>query len=104
MHMSRSSLGKSMMNSEELSINVCVVCALAEEAKAFLDVVSEQCQVMFISRTSPRYGYDYRFATIQNNKKETLTLHVSWLPHYGPQEMILHLTHVLEEYSPRFAA
>ena len=92
------------MNSEELSIDVCVVCALAEEAKAFLDIVSEQCQTTFLSRTSPRFRYDYRFATIQNNKKETLTLHVSWLPRYGPQEMALQLTHVLEEYAPRFAA
>jgi tetratricopeptide (TPR) repeat protein/nucleoside phosphorylase len=80
------------------------VCALAEEARAFLDVVSEQCQTTFVLRTSPHYGYDYRFATIQNNKREALRLHVSWLPRYGPQEMVLHLTHVLEEYAPRFAA
>src|SRR5438270_3509391 len=85
-------------------INVCVVCALAEEAGAFLDIVSKQCQAVFVSRTSPRYGYDYRFATIHNNGGEKLTLHVSWLPRYGPQEMVLHLTHVLEEYSPRFVA
>jgi nucleoside phosphorylase len=92
------------VNSEELLVDVCIVCALAQEAKAFLDVVSEQCQITFESRTSARHGYDYRFAAIQNNKKETLTLHVSWLPRYGPQAMILHLSHVLEEYQPRFAA
>ncbi len=41
-------------------LDVCIVCALAEEAGALLDVVSEQCQTTFIARTSPRYGYDYR--------------------------------------------
>jgi hypothetical protein len=93
-----------MVNGGELAIDVCVVCALAEEARAFLDVVSEQCQTTFLLRTSPRYGYDYRFVAIQNDKGETLRLHVSWLPRYGPQETVLHLTHVLEEYTPHFAA
>ena len=31
-------------------------------------------------------------------------LHVSWLPRIGLQETILHLSHILEEYHPRFAA
>src|SRR6266567_6999183 len=84
--------------------DVCIVCALAEEARALLDVVSEQCHATFISRTSPRYGYDFQTTTIQNNKGETLVLHVSWLPRIGPQETILHLSHVLEEYPPRFVA
>src|SRR6266851_4063205 len=92
------------MSSQNDLVDACVVCAMAEEAKAFLDTISELCQTSFISRMSPRYGYDYRVTTIQNNRGELLTLHVSWLPRYGPQETILHLSHVLEEYSPRFAS
>ena len=89
---------------EETSVDVCVICALAEEAKALLDVVSEQCHITFISRTSPHYGYDFQTTTIQNNQGEPLALHVSWLPHVGPPETILHLSHILEEYHPRFVA
>jgi len=94
----------SIVNREEPSTDVCIVCALAEEAKALLDVVSEQCHAVFVSRTSPRYGYDYQEATIQNNLGEPLALHISWLPRTGPPETVLHLSHVLEEYHPRFVA
>lgn len=81
--------------------DVCVVCALAEEARAFLEMVTQSCQVTFEERLSRRYHYDYRSATITNRKQEPLALHVSWLPCYGPQEMVLHLTRVIEEYRPR---
>lgn len=95
--------GNSRVNGEELPVDVCVVCALAEEAQAFLEVVSKEQQTTFTERLSLQYRYDYRFATLQNNNGETLTLHVSWLPRYGPQEMVLHLSRVLEEYHPCIA-
>ena len=82
--------------------DVCIVCALPEEAKAFLRIVAEQCDVTFTERSSPRYQYPYRAATILNHKDEPLELHLSWLPSYGPQQMIRHLTRVLEEFQPRF--
>jgi WD40 repeat protein/nucleoside phosphorylase len=84
-------------------LDVCIVCALADEARAFLQTVAQRCQVPIEERISPQHRYDYRFATIENHKKEPLTLHVSWLPRYGPQEMVLHLTHVIEEFQPRMA-
>jgi nucleoside phosphorylase len=93
-----------MISGESLSVDVCVVCALAEEARAFIEVVSEQQQTSFTARVSPQYRYDYRFATIRNSCGETLTLHVSLLPRYGLQEMMLHLSRVLAEYRPRLAA
>ncbi len=55
------------MNGEELPVDVCVVCAFAEEAQAFLEVVSAEQQTSFMKRVSPQYRYDYRFATLQNN-------------------------------------
>src|SRR5256714_15550999 len=85
------------------SFDVCVVCALPEEARAFLDVVRSQCESTIEERSSPRYHFSYRFVTIKNNKDEPLTLHISWLPRYGPQEMTLHLSRLLEECQPRIA-
>src|SRR5438128_1976120 len=83
--------------------DVCIVCALPEEARAFLEVVEPQCEEALEEHVSPRYHYSYRIATIKNSKDESLNLHVSWLPHYGPQEMTLHLSRVLEECRPRIA-
>src|SRR5258706_16114015 len=82
---------------------MCVVCALAEEARAFLEVVRRQGEGAIEERSSPRYQYSYRLARIKNDQDESLTLHISWLPRYGPQEMTLHLSRVLEECQPRIA-
>ena len=83
--------------------DICIVCALPEEARAFLEVVQPQCEDTFEEHVSPSYHYSYRFATIKNDKEEPLNLHVSWLPRYGPHEMTLHLSRVLEECQPRIA-
>ena len=91
------------MEKRDHSFDVCVVCALPEEARAFLEVVRQQCHIAFEEHLDPQDNYDYRLATIQNNKGEALSLHVSWLPRYGPQEMVLHLQRVLKEYQPRMA-
>jgi nucleoside phosphorylase len=84
-------------------VDVCIVCALPEEAGAFLEVMREQYQGVIEEGFSARYGYSYRFVTIKNHRDESLNLHISWLPRYGPQEMTLHLPHVLEECLPRIA-
>src|SRR5947209_10643273 len=89
------------MGSEIQQADVCIVCALPEEAKALLRIVEEQCHVTFAERSSPRYQYTFRAAMIPNHKNEPLHLHLSWLPSYGPQQMVRHLSRVLEEYQPR---
>src|SRR5216683_2480501 len=91
------------MEKHTLSFDVCVVCALPEEIKAFLKVTQQQCEGAIEERLSSRHGYSYRFATIKNNKGKSLNLHISWLPRYGPQEMTLHLSRILEECQPRIA-
>ncbi len=91
------------MEKRDHSFDVCVVCALPEEARAFLEVVRQQCHIAFEEHLDPQDNYDYRLAMIQNNKGDALSLHVSWLPRYGPQEMVLHLQRVLKEYQPRMA-
>jgi galactose-1-phosphate uridylyltransferase len=85
------------------SFDVCIVCALPEEAKAFIEVLWKQCEGSIEERISPFYKYGYRFAAIKNDKDELLKLHISWLPRYGSQEMTLHLSRVLEECQPRIA-
>lgn len=90
--------------SATVSVDVCIVCAVYEEAEALIHIASEQWGAPVEMRISPRYHYDYGFTTIQNALGESLTLHLSWLPRYGPQAMALHLSRVLEEYRPRFAA
>src|SRR5262245_30984035 len=91
------------MEKQVHSFDVCVVCALPEEARAFLEGIRQQCEGALEEHISPHYHYSYRFAVLKNNKDELLTLHISWLPRYGPQEMTLHLSHVLEECQPRIA-
>ena len=94
---------KRAMEKPPQMFDICIVCALPEEARAFLEVVQPQCEDTFEEHISPSYYYSYRFATIKNDKEEPLNLHVSWLPRYGPQEMTLHLSRVLEECQPRIA-
>src|SRR5260370_6123667 len=91
------------MEQRSQSFDICIVCALPEEGRAFHEVVQSQCQHAIEEAASPRYHYHYRFATLKNNKDEPLNLHISWLPRYGPQQMTLHLSHVLEECQPRIA-
>jgi len=91
------------MENHPQPFDVCIVCALPEEARAVLVVVKPYCGDSLEEHTSPRYGYSYRSASLKNDKDEPLTLHISWLPRYGPQEMTLHLSRVLEECRPRIA-
>ena len=83
--------------------DVCIVCALVEEARAFLQMVQLHFKSNPEERTSVRFDYPYRAAAIKNDKGEALNLHISWLSRYGPEEMTLHLSRVLEEYQPRIA-
>jgi tetratricopeptide (TPR) repeat protein len=89
------------MEKQPESCDACIICALPEEASAFLEMLRPQCEGAIEERASSRYHYSYRTARIKNNTGELLNLHISWLPRYGPQEMALHLDHVLHECQPR---
>ncbi|HZO71775.1 MAG TPA: hypothetical protein VFB60_06195 [Ktedonobacteraceae bacterium] len=86
------------------SFDVCVVCALGEEAEAFIDALTELCGVTCGAEFSTRNQRAYRCATIDNNKGEPLSILVTWPPSYGSTEISLHLSSVLEEFKPRFVA
>lgn len=85
------------------SFDICVVCALAEEAEAFLRIVEKQQHISWSKEFNTQYKYDYRLATIRNGRGEVLKVHVSWLPRYGSSEMVLHLSNVIEECHPHLA-
>ncbi|MFL5706157.1 MAG: NB-ARC domain-containing protein [Ktedonobacteraceae bacterium] len=91
------------MEAHSQLVDICVVCALPDEVRAFLEVIRQQCNVDFEEHIDRQHKYDYRLTTIGNDRGESLALHVSWLPRYGPQEMVLHLQRVLEVYQPRIA-
>jgi nucleoside phosphorylase len=82
--------------------DICVVCALAEEARAFLKATSLY-GATFQQSVSTAKRREYRHTTIYNTRGEPLTLLLSWQPGYGPEETILHLGPILEEFKPRFA-
>jgi len=91
-----------LMPTDSQSCDVCVVCALPEEAEAVTAVFSRNTGVEFQLGTS-NDGRAYYAAAIQNNAGEPLRIHVSCAPKYGPVEMALHLKAVLGEFKPRLA-
>ena len=95
---------KSVAPVDSTYFDVCIVCAMPEEAETSIKEISRQCSVSFQKAFSLRTNREYRHTTIQNKKGERLTIHVSWPPSYGPIEAGLHIRPVLEEFRPRFAA
>ena len=45
------------MEKPPLSFDVCIVCALPEEARAFLEVAQQHCEDTLEERSSPRYQF-----------------------------------------------
>jgi tetratricopeptide (TPR) repeat protein/nucleoside phosphorylase len=90
-----------MMDESDQMFDVCIVCALPEETRAFLEMVAKYSGGKSKEFISQRYGYSCRCVTLHNSKEEPLHLHISWPSRYGPQEMTLHLERVLSEYQPR---
>ncbi|MEO8953836.1 MAG: hypothetical protein ABI465_04655 [Ktedonobacteraceae bacterium] len=86
------------------TFDICIVCALTEEARAFMHVLTQQCTIQFEKGYSQRNRYGYYHATMRNHRGEPLTIHVSCPPRYGSVELGLHLQRVLEECRPRFSA
>ncbi len=92
------------MTSESPSFDVCIVCALYEEAKAVLEEIAARCMVSFAPAFSRIDSYEYRYTTIHNTKGEPLTVLVTWLADSGPVRTSLDLKPLLQEFHPRFAA
>ncbi len=90
--------------SAQPTCDICIICAMEEEVKAFMAETTRLCQTTFQSTTGPHTKRDYRYTMIRNNMGEPLTLYVTWPPRYGPQETSLHFKDALRELKPRFTA
>lgn len=86
------------------SFDICIVCALAEEAKVVINEFSGRCKVDFKQAFSKINGYEYQHATINNNRGEPLTALIIWMPFTGPIETVNSVRSLLEEFHPRFVA
>lgn len=83
-------------------VDVCLFCALPEEARVCIREIERSCSVSFQPGVSARSG-EYRHATIRNKRAEPLTVRVSWQLKAGPVEAGLLIRPVLEECTPYFA-
>ena len=84
--------------------DVCIVCALYEEAAAVIDEFSRCCHSSF---SKDYYGldrYEYQYTTIQDSNEEPLTVMVTWLPNVGPPAMAQELKSLVQQFHPRFMA
>lgn len=85
-------------------VDVCIVCGMAEEARAFLQVASRLYGVSFSEEFHSLTKHPYYRTILSNHRGEPLTVIVSWQHTYGPVEAGLHIRPLFEEYKPRFAA
>lgn len=84
--------------------DVCIVCALYEEAEAVLSEFSTRCHVSFLKEFSGMDRYEYRYTSILNKRGEPLTVLVTWLSDSGPTQTGLDIKPFLHEFRPRFVA
>lgn len=82
--------------------DVCLVCALPEEASALKDVLEHQYHAQVHLGTSSDPRREYYHTSLLNDEGETLSIQVSWLPGYGPDETSLHVAKTLKKFRPRF--
>lgn len=92
------------MEEQSHFFDICIVCALYEEASAVLDEFSTRCGVTFTKAFRNLNQLEYRHATIQNRRDEPLTVFVTWLSGMGPIRTALDLKPLLHEIRPRFVA
>jgi len=92
------------MIGEIQSFDICIVCALAEEAKAVINEFSDRCKVRFEQAFSKVNAYEYQHTTIKNNEGKSLTVLIVSMPFTGPVETVNSVRSLLEEFRPRFVA
>jgi nucleoside phosphorylase len=68
--------------------DVCILCALVDEAEMLKKAFASQDNVKFQRTWSPRIKREYDYAMIGNVDGETLRVLVSWLPNYGPVKKV----------------
>jgi nucleoside phosphorylase len=85
--------------------DVCIVCALTEEASAVINEFTDRCNgVQFKRAFSKITGYEYKHTVIKNNEGEELTVLIVCMPFTGPTETVNSVRSLLDEFHPRFVA
>jgi nucleoside phosphorylase len=92
------------MQEQPRSFDICILCALYEEASAVIDEFETRCGVSFTRAFRSLNQLEYRHTTIQNQRGESLTIFVTWLSRMGAQGTALDLAPLLHEIHPRFVA
>src|SRR6185312_4812539 len=90
------------MEEQPHSFDICIICALHEEASAVINEWSIRCNVSFTKAFRSLNHQEYRHTTIQNRRGEPLTIFVTWLSGMGPIYTGLQLAPLLHEIRPRF--
>jgi len=83
--------------------DVCIICALSEEANNFIKIVGDNEGVEF-KKDFTTNNREFRTTVIKNNVGQPLQVNLFWPPAYGPVEASLLLNSVLNEFQPRFIA
>src|SRR5260370_28647773 len=92
------------MQEQPRSFDICILCALYEEASAVINEIETRCSVSFTRAFRSLNQLEYRYTTIQNHRGESLAIFVTWLSHMGAQRAALDLSPLLYEIRPRFVA
>ncbi len=92
------------MQEQPRSFDICVLCALYEEASAVIDEFETRCGVSFTRAFRSLNQLEYRYTTIQNQRGESLAIFVTWLSRMGALRTALDLSPLLHEIRPRFVA
>src|SRR5712692_3816364 len=93
-----------MMEGQPQSFDICILCALYEEASAVIDEFSAHCDVTFTRAFRSPNRLEYRHATILNRRGESLAIFVTWLSEMGPIRTALDIKPLFQEIRPRFMA
>jgi nucleoside phosphorylase len=83
-------------------VDVCIICALKEEADVVQQEVSKHCQTAFAIGTTDDDRFVYRYATITNNKLELLKLLLVCQTHPGPAFAARDVESLLDKFRPLF--
>src|SRR5260370_26090388 len=88
-------------------VDVCIVCAKADEAQAVVREFSSRCRVPYkqdFIESDNNYKYEYDYMEIKNEKKEALTVLVTCLAYQGPLQTASFVTSLLNTFHPRLAS
>ncbi len=93
------------MTDKTLQFDVCIICALSEEASAVINEFTDRCNgIQFKRAFSKVTKYEYKHAVIKNSDDEELTVLIIWMPFTGPTTTVNSVRSLLAEFHPRFVA